>query len=41
MSREDEIAALKAKLEARRGRTGLSENVREIEARIAVLEGQK
>jgi len=41
MNREDEIAALKAKLEARRGRPGLSENVREIEARIAALEGQK
>jgi hypothetical protein len=41
MTREEEIAGLKAKAEARRGRPGLAENVREIEARIAMLEGQK
>ncbi len=40
MDRDEEIAALKAKLAAREGRTGLSENVRAIKARIAELERQ-
>lgn len=38
MGRDEEIAALKAKLAAREGRPGLSENVRAIMARIAELE---
>jgi hypothetical protein len=38
MTRDEELAALRAKLAAREGRTGLAENVREIKARIAELE---
>lgn len=38
MTREEEIAALKAKLKARRDRPGFAANVAEIEARIAELE---
>lgn len=40
MSREDDLKALREKLDARRGRPGLSENVRAIEQRIAELEAQ-
>lgn len=39
VTREEELAALKAKLAARRNRPGYAQNVREIEARIAELEG--
>lgn len=35
---KDELAALKAKLNVRRGKPGFAQNVREIEARIAELE---
>lgn len=38
MSREEEIAALKAKLEARKGKPGYAANVAELANRIAELE---
>lgn len=38
MTNEEEIAALKAKLSARKGRPGYADNVKAIEARIAELE---
>lgn len=38
MSPADELAALKAKLKARRDRPGFAANVAAIEARIAILE---
>lgn len=38
MTRDEELAALKAKLAARRNRPGYAENVKAIEARIAELE---
>lgn len=41
MDREAEIAALKAKLKARRGKAGFASNVAAIEARIAELEGSE
>jgi hypothetical protein len=41
MTREEEIAALKAKLKARQGKTGFKANVAEIEAHIATLEAQE
>ena len=40
MNRDDELKALREKLEARRGRSGLAQNVRDIEQRIAELERQ-
>lgn len=40
MSRDEELKLLREKLEARRGRIGFADNVAEIEARIAELEGQ-
>lgn len=40
MDREQELAALRAKLAAREGRSGLTENVRAIKDRIAELERQ-
>jgi hypothetical protein len=40
MDREQELAALRAKLAAREGRPGLTENVRAIKDRIADLERQ-
>lgn len=40
MNRDEELKSLREKLEARRGRPGLSQNVRDIEARIAELERQ-
>lgn len=40
MTREEEIAALKTKLAARRNRPGYADNVRAIEQRIAELEAQ-
>lgn len=40
VSREQRIADLKAKLVAREGRPGSKENVEEIKARIAKLEGE-
>lgn len=36
----EELADLKRRLAARRNRTGYTENVRQIEARIAELEAQ-
>lgn len=36
----DELASLKAKLASRKERAGYSQNVAELEARIAELEGQ-
>jgi hypothetical protein len=39
MTREEELTDLKRKLKARKGRPGLEENVKAIEARIAELEG--
>jgi hypothetical protein len=38
MTREEELAALKAKLRAREGKGGLGANVAAIKARIAELE---
>lgn len=38
MSPEEELASLKAKLKASRGKGGLGERVKAIEARIAELE---
>lgn len=38
MTREEELAALKAKLAARRNRPGFADNVKAIEQRIAELE---
>lgn len=40
MTREQEIADLKAKLRARKGKPGFKANVDAIKARIAELEGQ-
>lgn len=40
MSAADELAALRVKLAARKGRAGYEENVRQIEARIAELEAE-
>lgn len=40
MTREEEIAILKAKLKAREGRPGFEANLREIKARIAELEAK-
>jgi len=40
LNRDEELAMLKAKLEARRDRSGFAQNVRDIEARIAELEAQ-
>jgi hypothetical protein len=40
MDRAQELAALKAKLMAREGRPGLSDNVRALKERIAELEGE-
>ena len=40
MSRDEELAALRAKLARRRDRPGYGENVKAIEARIAELEAQ-
>jgi hypothetical protein len=40
MTREEELAALKVKLAARRGRPGYAANVKAIEQRIAELEAQ-
>lgn len=39
MTREAELAALKAKLATRKGRPGYADNVKAIERRIAELEG--
>lgn len=39
MTRDEELAALRAKLAAREGRPGYGENVKAIKARIAELEG--
>ena len=38
MTKEQELAALRAKLAAREGRPGYGPNVAELKARIAVLE---
>lgn len=38
MTREDELASLKAKLAKRRNRAGYADNVKAIEQRIAELE---
>ncbi|NYD88745.1 hypothetical protein [Sphingomonas melonis] len=38
MTRDEELKALREKLDARRGRVGLADNVRAIEQRIAELE---
>lgn len=38
MTREEELAALKAKWEARKGKPGYAANIAEIEKRIAELE---
>jgi hypothetical protein len=40
MTREEELAALKAKLRAREGRVGFKQNVADLKARIAELEAQ-
>lgn len=40
MTREEELAALKAKLRAREGRPGFKANVEEIRQRIAQLEAE-
>ena len=40
MTREEELAALKAKLAAREGRPGYGPNVAELKERIAQLEAQ-
>lgn len=40
MTREQEIADLKAKLRVREGKSGFKANVDAIKARIAELEGQ-
>jgi hypothetical protein len=40
MTRDEELKLLREKLEVRRGRVGLSDNVRAIEQRIAELEKQ-
>lgn len=40
MTREEELAALKAKLKAREGKPGFAANVAEIKARIAQLEAE-
>lgn len=39
MTREEELASLKAKLKARKDKPGMKDNVAAIEARIAELEG--
>lgn len=41
MTREEELASLKAKLAARKGKQGYGDNVKAIEARIAELEAQE
>jgi phosphopentomutase len=41
MTREEELAALRAKLGKRRDRPGYAENVKALEARIAELEAQE
>ena len=38
MTREEEIAALKAKIRAREGKTGFAQNVADLKARLAELE---
>ena len=40
MTREEEMAAIRAKLKAREGKSGFKDNVRDIKARIAELEAQ-
>lgn len=40
MAREEELAALRAKLSKRRDRPGYADNVKAIEARIAELEAE-
>lgn len=40
MTRDEELADLKAKLRARQGRPGYAANVKALEQRIAELEGQ-
>lgn len=40
MTREEELADLRAKLAARKGKPGYAENVRQIEQRIAQLEAE-
>ena len=40
MADSPELAALKAKLKAREGRPGFAQNVADLKARIAELEGQ-
>jgi hypothetical protein len=39
MAREEEIAALKAKIKARSGKPGFGANVETLKARLAELEG--
>jgi hypothetical protein len=41
MTRDEELAALKAKLKAREGRPGFKLNIEELKARIAKLEAQE
>lgn len=41
MTREDELAALRAKLAKRQNRPGYADNVKAIEARIAELEASE
>jgi predicted DNA-binding WGR domain protein len=41
MTRDEELAALRTKLAARKNRPGYAENVKAIEARIAELEAQE
>lgn len=41
MSRDDELDALRRKLAARKDKPGYRDNVREIERRIAELEGRE
>ncbi len=41
MTRDEELAALKAKLAARKDRRGFASNVKAIEARIAELEASE
>lgn len=40
MTRDEELADLKRKLKARKGRPGMEENAKAIEARIAELEAK-
>lgn len=40
MNPKEELVALKAKLKARKGKSGFKENVEAVEARIAQLEAQ-